>query len=395
MLSVTCHKPPARLADDHAATAQCHLPQPDGHWGGRRLGRAAVTHAFLTAVLLGVAAAPGCADGAPMPRISVHGQRLYAGATPWRAWGFNWGIGNDMKVLYDFDDPTASRLRVLSSELRTARLMGANSMRVYLELGQVMQSPNQARPSTLTALRLRLWVAERDRVYLDITGDLVWLPKRSPAWYDALSEQARWQVQANFWTAIVRTAASSPAVLCYELTSEPIVSQAPGYYLGDIAGWTFVQSIAIGRRHHARALARAWTSLLAGAVRHQDNRPVSIGLLPTLTGAFAPQNVADLLDMLIVHQYPQTDTAQDAVSLTRRFSRFHKPLLLGETFLLNDDVPTQSQFLLATARYLVGAFEFYDGRDPSPMAVTCIPDAIYRTTLRQFISLRAALLEPR
>jgi hypothetical protein len=35
-----------------------------------------------------------------------------------------------------------------------------------------------------------------------------------------------------------------PAVLCYELTSEPIVAQTPGYYYGQIGRWWFVPKIA-------------------------------------------------------------------------------------------------------------------------------------------------------
>ena len=52
-------------------------------------------------------------------------------------------------------------------------------------------------------------------------------------------------------------------------------------------------------------MARAWTRQLAAAVRSQDDRPVTIGLLPLLQGSFVPAYVADLLDMLVVHEYPQ------------------------------------------------------------------------------------------
>ena len=129
--------------------------------------------------------------------------------------------------------------------------------------------------------------------------------------------QARWQVQARFWRGVAGAASSSPAVLCYELTSEPIVAPTPGYYYGQMGNWYFVQSIATGQGSQADAFARAWTRLLVTAVRSEDNRPVTIGLLPVTTGAFAPSNIAALLDLLIVHEYPTTGQAPAAVAMIR------------------------------------------------------------------------------
>jgi len=331
---------------------------------------------------------------APMARISVHGRRLYAGSVPWRAWGMNWGLGDHSLVLAYFDNPTSARFAVLTSELHTAHLMGANSMRIFLELAQVMQSPSTARPRTLRALQTLLDAAAREHIYLDITGNLAWRPKLVPAWYDRLSEQSRWQVQANFWRAVAHAAASSPAVLCYELTSEPIVGETPDYYLGQFGGFRFVQSIGTRRGRSARDVARAWTSELAAAVRSQDNRPVTIGLLPLLHDGFAPNNVADLLDMLVVHEYPQSGKAASSVAAVKGFASLKKPVLLGETYDLCCDTSTERTFLLGANRYLVGTFEFFDGRNPNHITVKTAADAMYQQSLRQFIQLRTALLKP-
>jgi hypothetical protein len=331
---------------------------------------------------------------APLARITVRGSELFAGEARWRIWGMNWGMGDHAPVIAYFDNPSSANLAVLTSELRTARALGVNSMRIFLELGQVMRTSMQARPETLAALGRLLAVAERQRIYLDITGNLVWRPARVPSWYDRLSEQSRWQAQANFWRAVAHTAASSPAVLCYELTSEPIISERPGYYLGDVGGWTFVQSIAVRRGRSARRLARSWTELLATAVRGQDDRPVTIGLLPTLNDGFVPENVADLLDMLVVHEYPQQGHADASIAVVRRFAYANKPVLLGETFPLRCDAAGLRRFLLGANRYLVGAFEFFDGRDPEQMSVSTGADALYQASLRQFVALRGVLLEP-
>ncbi len=151
----------------------------------------------------------------------------------------NWGVGAHEPVVAYFDHPTASNLRVLEQELGVARRIGANSMRIYLQLGQVLSTPTRARPSVLVALRRLLAMAEADRVYLDITGDLVWRPTRAPAWYGRMSVAQRWQAQARFWRAVARAAAGSPAVMCYELMSEPIVSAPGGYYHGDMQAGGF------------------------------------------------------------------------------------------------------------------------------------------------------------
>jgi hypothetical protein len=338
------------------------------------------------------AVVPAQAGATTMPRISVRGDRLYSGDRPWRAWGMNWGVGDHEPVIAYFDHPTAANLAVLRGELRSARTMGANSMRIYLQLGQVMATPSEPRHSILSALQRLLALAQSDGIYLDITGDLVWQPSRAPAWYEQMPVQQRWQVQARFWRAVAHASSTSPAVLCYELTSEPIVAQTRAYYYGRIGNWWFQQSIAAAPPRDADQLARSWTRLLASAVRSEDDRPVTIGLLPDRTGPFSPANIGDLLDMLTVHEYPTTGQAAAAISVIRSFAGGRKPVLLGETSMLTDDALTQRRFLTAAARSLAGAFEFFDGRDPASIQVHGIYDAVYQVGLEQFLGLRGQLL---
>jgi hypothetical protein len=374
-------------------TAKQGWAAPSGHRTLARILRLApVSLAAAAAAAAAGAAVSPAASAHVMPRMSVRGNRFYAGARPWRAWGMNWGLGDHVPVIAYFNDPSRAHLALLGTELRTARALGANSMRIYLQLDQVMATPTRPRRRTLTALRRLLALAQADGIYLDITGDLVWQPAQAPGWYARMRWPARWQVQARFWKAVAHTAAGSPAVLCYELTSEPIVAPTPDYYYGQIGDWWFVQSIATAQGPVADAMARSWTRLLAGAVRSQDDRPISIGLLPVTTGPFAPSNIADLLDMLIVHEYPTTGNAPSALSVIHSFAAFHKPLLLGETFMLTDDAPTQEAFLTAAAPYLSGAFEFFDGRDPRAVQIHTIADAIYQDSLTQFLALREDLL---
>jgi hypothetical protein len=329
---------------------------------------------------------------AAMPRISVRGDQLYAGPTPFRAWGMNWGVGNHNPVLAYFDHPSSANFATLETELRVARQMGANSMRVPLELGQVMASPTQPRQATLSALKQLLQLAQSQRIYLDITGNIVWRPSHSPAWYEQMPWRARWQVQARFWRAVANTAWTSPAVLCYELTSEPTISQTPGYYYGEIGDFYFVQSIATAPPSQQPALARQWTQLMARSVRSFDDRPVTIGLLPQNSGPFGPANIGGYLDMLSVHEYPTASNLADSIALIQAFAAYRKPVLLGETFLLFCDETTHKAFLTGASPYLAGIFEFFNGKDPRTLRPHTIAEALYKVSLQDFIAFRHQFL---
>ena len=356
--------------------------------------------AMLVVLTIGVAMPAGassrCIRGRarPLPRIHIVGQRLYSGRLPWRGWGLNWGAGSHEPVSHYFDEPTTANLEALACELVMARRLGANVMRIPLELGQIMQTATRTQPRALAALRTLLGIAAHEAIYLDLTGNLEWRRERSPDWYDRLPERARWNVQVVFWRAVAHVAHDSPAVLCYELTSEPLISDAPGWYTGEFGGRWFVQIIAHPRGRSPLLLARTWTRLLKAAVRSQDNRPVTIGMLPETKGGFTPSNVANLLDMLVVHIYPETGRSGEAVALLRHYASFHKPVLLGETFPLWCDLATQQAFLTYANPYVVGVMEFFDGRDPYDMTVTTIPDVIYQAGLVQFEGLRYLLTTP-
>ena len=56
------------------------------------------------------------------------------------------------------------------------------------------------------------WRSESD-LYLDLTGLACYHKKDVPAWYDALSEQDRWEVQARFWEAVAGRCVEQPGDL--------------------------------------------------------------------------------------------------------------------------------------------------------------------------------------
>jgi hypothetical protein len=355
---------------------------PALHRGRLRLAMLVWAGAACLCLTLGASAA-----ASPLPEVHRQGSDLVAAGERFQAWGFNYGLRHRYPILRYFDRPTDQRLRRVVGDMREARRLGANTLRVYLEMRAFMRGPNEPRRRALAALSALLDKAEQLHVYLDLTGNLVW--RAPPAWYDALSEQARWAVQARFWRAVARTSQGSRAVLVYELTSEPVVHDSEHWYGGELDGYTFIQRIV--RETSGRdpsELARRWIRLLTRSIRAHDRRHlIGIGLLP-FGGPFGPANIADLLDVLLVHEYPEDGTANEAISLVRDFAAHGKPVILGETAPLLGTPDTWCAFLSGSRRFLDGYLFFYDGRTADEVSTTAA-DAWYAAAMRQFLSLRA------
>jgi hypothetical protein len=77
------------------------------------------------------------------------------------------------------------------------------------------------------------------------------------------------------------------------------------------------------------------------------------------------------------------------VALIRYFARQRRPLLLGETFMV--DRATHQNFLFGARRWLDGSLSFVDGRAPENVIANTIPDALYLENLITYLGLRASL----
>jgi hypothetical protein len=362
----------------------------------------------IFALLLVAGALAGCGSGgaststAPPPTIPfvrAQGSNLVAGGHRFIAFGFNYAGRNGSRPLYSFADPSAQHLQAYLRALGQARRLGANTMRIYLQLFDfIHRSHGRIRvdQTALAHLRAVLAAAERLHLYLDLTGDLVWVPGSSPRWYDAMGARRRWRVQARFWSAVSRVAAPSPAVLCYELTSAPRIGvDSHTWYTGRFGGLDFTQFVVkhAGGRDPDK-LARQWITVLSRAIRSNDSRHlIGIGLSPALQGPFGPANVGRLLDVLLVHLYPHTGHEASSLLIAGSFAAQRKPVILGETAILHDNRATQASFLLRSRRFFDGYLSFFFGHGPQQSART--PAARFQNaTLAQFLGLRSRLTHP-
>jgi hypothetical protein len=312
---------------------------------------------------------------------------------PFHPWGFNYDHDRDGRLLEDY---WAREWAKVDEDFREMKTLGANVVRIHLQLARFMDGPDRPNGPSLERLSRLLRLAESTGLYLDVTGLGCYHKQDVPVWYDALSEQARWEVQARFWEAVATQCAASPAVFCYDLMNEPVVPgghRQAGAWLGPpFAGKCFVQFITLEQANRPRpAIARQWIQRLKTSIRRHDRRHlVTVGLVdwslnrPGLTSGFEPRAVAPDLDFLSVHLYPKAHAVDEALKTLTGFA-VGKPVIIEETFPLHCPMPELEQFIRRSAATASGWIGFYWGKTPDECRRSkTIQDAITLEWLEYF-----------
>jgi aryl-phospho-beta-D-glucosidase BglC (GH1 family) len=168
---------------------------------------------------------------------------------PFIPWGFNYDHDADGRLIEDYWDDEWPTVEAHFGQMKK---LGANVVRIHLQLGKFMDGQDKANEKALARLDKLVALAEKERLYLDLTGLGCYHKKDVPAWYDKLSEKDRWDVQARFWQAVTGRCKESPAVFCYDLMNEPVVAggkRKDGDWLpAPFAGKHFVQFINLDQR---------------------------------------------------------------------------------------------------------------------------------------------------
>ncbi len=287
-------------------------------------------------------------------------------------WGFNYDHDEAGRLIEDYWRREWARVE---EDFREMRRLGANVVRVHLQLAKFMLGPSRPNEAALDRLGQLLRLAEREKLYLDVTGLGCYHKKDVPGWYDRLGERDRWEVQARFWAAIARRCADSGTVFCYDLMNEPVVpggEKKRDDWLGPpFAGKHFVQFIALERAGRSRpAVALAWVRRLKAAIRRHDRRHlITVGLVPWsldrpgLSSGFVPERIAGELDFLSVHVYPERGKLAEAMGTLRGFA-VGKPVVIEETFPLKCGPAEFAKFIEQSRSIASGWIGFYWGKTP-------------------------------
>lgn len=302
-------------------------------------------------------------------------------------WGFNYDHDAESQLLEEY---WVERWDDVEGDFREMRALGANVVRIHLQVEAFMDGPDTMDEEALAQLERLVALAEEERLYLDLTGLACYRAERVPAWYEAMNEEERWATQARFFSAIAERVGQSPAIFAYDLMNEPVApSEAtdewlPGEPLG---GFHYVQNIT--REPAGRAwpeIMRSWIRVLTAAIREHDPRhPITVGFLPFASFA----QLADELDHLSVHVYPVRDEIDASLMLLEQLQN-GVPVVVEETFLLHSGTDGLREFLLRSREegLAAGWMGFYWGTpiaDLDPPAD--IPEALLLEWLRLFEEL--------
>lgn len=283
-------------------------------------------------------------------------------------WGFNFvgEFGQIVEEYWEEDWPG------VEEDFRRMRQLGANVVRLHLQVGTYMKTAEEVNQQALDRLKQTLHLAEECGLYLDLTGLGCYHLDRVPPWFDELSEEDRWAVQARFWESIASTCSGHPAVFCYDLMNEPVVGGANQgehpWLTGELEGFYFVQRISIEPQDRTRlAIAEAWVQRMVEAIRRHDAEALlTVGVIPwahvwpNAKPLFYSPDVARHLDFVSVHFYPKQGEVDQALTALAVYD-IGKPLVVEETFPLACSIDELDRFIEGARPRVDGWISHYFG----------------------------------
>jgi hypothetical protein len=304
-------------------------------------------------------------------RVSDDGQRfVFAGSTnEFRPWGFNYDHDRDNRLLETY---WLKEWRSIEDDFPEMKQLGANTVRIHLQVSAFMKSATKTNPDSLARLALLVALAEKTGLYLDVTGLGCYDKTDVPRWYNRLDEAERWAVQARFWEAVAATCSNSPAVFCYDLMNEPIVTEdkkGRDWTPGAFGDRYFVQRLTLDFKGRTpKDIAAAWVKQMVAAIRkHDAQHLITVGAIPwalTWPNAkplfYAPE-VSQPLDFVSLHFYPKKGEVDKALKALAVYD-IGKPIVIEEMFPLSCSVTELNQFIDGSRPLATGWIGFYWGK---------------------------------
>ena len=303
-------------------------------------------------------------------RVSDDGTHFVQGepAVRFIVWGVNYDHDGSGRLLdeYWFDE-----WETVVEDFKEIKALGANCVRIHLQLGKFMDAPETPNEKSLAQLGKLVRLAEETGLRLDVTGLACYHKKNIPAWFDKLEEEDRWKVQAAFWEAIAKTCKDSPAIFCYDLMNEPIL---PGkkpeteWLGGELGGKFFVQRLSLDLKDRTREqVAEAWVNQMAVAIKKHDKKHlITVGVIPWVfvfgggKPLFHSEKVGAKLDFVAVHFYPKTGEVDKAIKALKAYE-VGKPLVIEEMFPLSCSRDELTKFIRESSEFTDGWISFYWG----------------------------------
>lgn len=315
----------------------------------------------------------------PWVRVNENGGGFVSGreGEPFRPWGVNYDHNEKTGGL--IEDYWADEWEVIVEDFNEIRQLGANVVRIHLQTGRFMESPERVNQANLARLARLVKLAEETGLYLDLTGLGCYHKQDVPAWYRKLPEAQRWAVQARFWEAIAKTCRNSSAVFCFDLMNEPIVpgKKETDWLTGELSGKHFVQRLTLDPAGRSRKeIAKAWVEQMVAAIRKHDQRHlITVGVIPWALSFpkakpffYAPE-VGAKLDFVSVHFYPRRGEIDKALAALKVY-QVGKPVVIEETFPLRSSIDELVQFIdeANAAGIADGWISFYWGKSAKEYA---------------------------
>jgi hypothetical protein len=338
-------------------------------------------------------------------RVSKDGQHfVFSGSgVRFTPWGFNYDHDSSNRLLEYY---WKEEWETVAGDFREMKTLGANTVRIHFQVSRFMTSAQQANSESLQQLTRLLTLAEETGLLLDITGLGCYDKPDVPQWYNDLDEPQRWDVQARFWEAIARTCRNSPAVFCYDLMNEPVLTEAKkdrDWTPGAFGDRYFVQRLTLDfARRTPQQIAKAWVDKLVGAIRkHDGHHLVTVGAIPwalTWPNArplFYSKEVSQNLDFVSLHFYPENGGVEKALKALAVYD-IGKPMVIEEMFPLKCSLTEIDQFIDGSKGLATGWISFYWGktipeyRQPK----STISDALMLDWLEYFVKKTPEIINP-
>ena len=332
----------------------------------------------------------GCAllvrGGLPWIQVSEDGRHfVQESGARFVIWGVNYDhdAGPDSGAL--LDEYWDSRWSTVVEDLGEIKALGANLVRIHLQIGLCMADAENADPAYIARLTKFLDACEALGLYVDVTGLACYHLKHIPEWYANAAEVDRWAIQARFWEAISRACADRSVVFCYDLMNEPIIpgKKETEWLTGNLGGKYFVQRLVLDPAGRGRdEIARAWIEKMVVAIRAHDTRHlITLGVIPWVLEFPAAQpffyksEVGGRLDFVSVHFYPRPGEVDAAITALRKYE-MGKPLVIEEIFPLKAGLAETSEFIKQT-REEVGKVSFPSSEDVKGTTIIVIANVIF------------------